>query len=258
MLCLLDEPLASLDATTRDHVSQQCVHGLLRRNPRAAVVVTCGEISPRRSNVDDNGGTVTTAKSNAGASTPSEEHESPPLLSSVIIQPQDTANTAPIRLQVPSSLDTNMTSSLLSSSSSSVTTEVLFDKVITLASGHATTVTNIPTAAASAASINTECKTMEHDCGVMPDTIDGGGGLVDSYREEGGDKAGGAEECSSAVNTAQWKAGAGAMEEEARKDGAVQLRASLSIHAFSLLLFSVFGNFCDRWSVRTVLFNTFL
>lgn len=46
VLCLLDDPLTSLDATTRDHVSQHCIHGLLSANPGIAVVVACGEISP--------------------------------------------------------------------------------------------------------------------------------------------------------------------------------------------------------------------
>ncbi|CAN0046455.1 unnamed protein product, partial [Hapterophycus canaliculatus] len=39
-LCLLDDPLTSLDAHTRDHVLHRCIHGLMRGNPRAAVVVT--------------------------------------------------------------------------------------------------------------------------------------------------------------------------------------------------------------------------
>ncbi|CAN0549657.1 unnamed protein product, partial [Ectocarpus sp. 12 AP-2014] len=46
-LCLLDNPLTSLDAETREHVLQHCIHGVMRRgNPGVAVVVTCGEIDP--------------------------------------------------------------------------------------------------------------------------------------------------------------------------------------------------------------------
>lgn len=44
-LCLLDDPLTSLDAHTREHVLRHCIHGLMRGNPRVAVVVTCGEIN---------------------------------------------------------------------------------------------------------------------------------------------------------------------------------------------------------------------
>lgn len=43
-LCLLDDPLTSLDAETRRHVLQHCFHGLMRRNPRVALVVSCGEM----------------------------------------------------------------------------------------------------------------------------------------------------------------------------------------------------------------------
>lgn len=45
-LCLLDDPLTSLDAHTREHVLHHCIHGLMRGNPGVAVVVTCGEIDP--------------------------------------------------------------------------------------------------------------------------------------------------------------------------------------------------------------------
>lgn len=46
-LCLLDNPLTSLDAETREHVLQHCIHGVMRRgSPGVAVVVTCGEIDP--------------------------------------------------------------------------------------------------------------------------------------------------------------------------------------------------------------------
>lgn len=46
-LCLLDNPLTSLDAETREHVLQHCIHGVMRRgNPGVAVVVTCGECDP--------------------------------------------------------------------------------------------------------------------------------------------------------------------------------------------------------------------
>lgn len=48
MLCLLDDPLSALDATTRNHISNKCIHGLLRRNPDAAVIVACGEVSPSK------------------------------------------------------------------------------------------------------------------------------------------------------------------------------------------------------------------
>lgn len=53
MLCLLDDPLSSLDAETRDHVAKHCIHGLLRRNPGVAVIVACGEIGNKHS-TDEN------------------------------------------------------------------------------------------------------------------------------------------------------------------------------------------------------------
>lgn len=54
VLCLLDDPLSSLDAETRDHVAKHCIHGLLRRNPGVAVIVACGEIGSKHS-TDENG-----------------------------------------------------------------------------------------------------------------------------------------------------------------------------------------------------------
>ncbi|CAM9097657.1 unnamed protein product, partial [Laminaria digitata] len=53
-LCILDDPLTALDAETRDHVVQRCIHGLLRRIPGVAVVVTCGEIDENEK-TDDRG-----------------------------------------------------------------------------------------------------------------------------------------------------------------------------------------------------------
>lgn len=43
-LCLLDDPLTSLDAETRRHVLRHCFHGLMRRNPPVALVISCGEM----------------------------------------------------------------------------------------------------------------------------------------------------------------------------------------------------------------------
>lgn len=48
-LCILDDPLTALDADTRGHVVQRCIHGLLRKVPGVAVVVTCGEIDENES-----------------------------------------------------------------------------------------------------------------------------------------------------------------------------------------------------------------
>ena len=48
-LCVLDDPLTALDAETRDHIVQRCIHGLLRRIPGVAVVMTCGEIDENKS-----------------------------------------------------------------------------------------------------------------------------------------------------------------------------------------------------------------
>lgn len=52
-LCLLDDPLTSLDAETRRHVLQHCFHGLMRRNPRVALVISCGELD--KDDDDDEG-----------------------------------------------------------------------------------------------------------------------------------------------------------------------------------------------------------
>lgn len=63
-LCILDDPLTALDAETRGHVVQRCIHGLLRRVPGVAVVVTCGEIdeSESESNLVSNHRTRTVAE----------------------------------------------------------------------------------------------------------------------------------------------------------------------------------------------------
>lgn len=45
VLCLLDDPLTSLDAQTQSHVMRHCVHDLLRRNSSTAVIVAWGETS---------------------------------------------------------------------------------------------------------------------------------------------------------------------------------------------------------------------
>lgn len=189
VLCLLDDPLTALDATTRDHVSQNCINGLLRRNPGAAIVVACGEISPSMSKVDDN-------RTVATKDTPS---------SPVMIQRQ---NTAPIRPEVPGSLNNNIPSF--------VSSGVLFNKIVTLASGSATTTTTTTTV---------DGRIMEHDCRLMRSNSGADGGNVDPHREEGEERDGLTEEmggCSS--EEMWWEAGAEAVEEEERKDGAVELR----------------------------------
>lgn len=52
VLCILDDPLTSLDAHTRDHVAKHFIHGILRRNRGIAVVMTCGGMDETRGTSD--------------------------------------------------------------------------------------------------------------------------------------------------------------------------------------------------------------
>lgn len=126
VLCLLDDPLSSLDAETRDHVSKYCIHGLLRRNPGVAVIVACGEIGNNHS-IDENGA-----------------RECLPQNSTVILSKDSSSNARSGRISLRSLLNWTKNSndhdcSALSEQPASACTVPSFDRVIRLDSrnGHA-------------------------------------------------------------------------------------------------------------------------